>query len=294
MGGNGIGKTTGLKISSRHSRVSLFRPGQPLSLPAITLDHDTGRKVVSKALMLAAPNPARVWESLNPLDLNVECLSGNGLFVNANPGAATLAFDILRTRLLQATEARGWRRIAITSPTHGCGKSFVAANLAFGLARRASSRAILLDLELRTPALAQMFGVDDAGSLAGFLTGNQPLESQFLRVGHNLALGLNSAPVADAAELLQEETTAQVLQAMLEYLEPDVAIYDLPPALGSDDVIAMLPQIDAVLLVADATRSTAEDVRACERLFEGRVPLMGVVLNRAQDRNQGRYLYGKK
>lgn len=71
-------------------------------------------------------------------------------------------------------------------------------------------------------------------------------------------------------------------------------VIDMPPALGNDDVISMLPRLDAVLLVADGTRTTAEDIRACERLFEGRVPLMGVVLNRAKDSTARRYRYGKK
>ena len=75
---------------------------------------------------------------------------------------------------------------------------------------------------------------------------------------------------------------------------PVALIYDLPPALVSDDVVAMIPHIDAVLLVVDGTRSTAADIKATERLFDGKVPLMGVVLNKAQDRGLGRYAYGKR
>jgi translation initiation factor IF-2 len=51
--------------------------------------------------------------------------------------------------------------------------------------------------------------------------------------------------------------------------------------------------LETVLLVADGTKTTAEDLRACERLFEGRIPLMGVVLNRAQERAAQRRGYGK-
>jgi xanthine/CO dehydrogenase XdhC/CoxF family maturation factor len=87
--------------------------------------------------------------------------------------------------------------------------------------------------------------------------------------------------------------TAVALSALVEQLDPEVVIYDMPPALGTDDVLAMAPSLDAVLLVADGTKSTAEDLRACERLFEGRIPLMGVVLNRAQDRAAQRRGYGK-
>lgn len=277
----------------RPAGVSLFRHS-PADAAPVTLDQKTGRELVTQPLNLAPPNPDRVWESLSAVTLDATFLARNGLFTNLAENPAAAYFDILRTRLLQAMAERGWRRIAVTSPTHGCGKSFVAANLALSLARRPSSRTVLLDLELRAPALAGLLGVSDIGPLREFLLGDQPLESQFRRVGRTLALGLNAQPAADAAELLHEPATAEALAAIQLLLDPQVIVCDAPPVLVSDDVLALAPLVDAVLLVVDGTRSTADEVRACERLFEGRTPLMGIVLNRAQDRDLGRYRYGKK
>ncbi|WP_232209637.1 CpsD/CapB family tyrosine-protein kinase [Rhodobacter ferrooxidans] len=292
MNGDSSGKKPG---DSRTEGVSLFRPGQPIRREPVTLDQATGREIFAAPNLLRQSNPDRVWDSLTAVALDATALAGNGLFVNSQPEQpAASAFDILRTRLLQAMAQRGWKRIAVTSPTHGCGKSFVAANLALSLARMPGTRTVLVDLELRKPGMAALLGIKGTGPIRDLLTGDQPLESHLQRVGRNLALALNGTAVADAAELLHEPDTAAALEAMLEQLDPAVAIYDLPPALGSDDVITMLPQVDAVLLVADGTRTTAEDVRACERLFEGRVPLMGVVLNRSQDRSEDRYRYGRK
>lgn len=239
-------------------------------------------------------SPAKVWESLAPVSLDAGWLAGNGLFPNSSTDPAPAAFDILRTRILLAFKENGWSRIAVTSPTHGCGKSTVAANLALSLARRLGSRTVLMDLELRRPGLASALGISDPGLLRDFLTGEQPLESHFKRFGRTLALALNSMPVPDAAELLQAPDTIGALVAMMEQLDPEVVVYDLPPVLVSDDVIGFAPQVDAVLLVADGTQTTAEEVKACERLFEGRVPLLGVVLNRAQDMRTSRYRYGRK
>jgi protein-tyrosine kinase len=273
---------------------SLFRPGQPFARHPMTLDQRTGHEIFAVPRTLAAVSPARVWDSISPISLDAERLAGNGLFTQSSANPAVAAFDMLRTRLLQALTDRNWRRLAVTSPTHGCGKSFVAANLALSLARLSATRTVLVDLELRRPHLADIFGVNDVAPLAEFLSGDQPLESHFRRFGRNLALGLNGAPVPDAATLLQDPDTTEALAAMLAQLQPDAVIYDLPPALVSDDVVAMIPHIDAVLLVVDGTRSTAADIRATERLFDGRVPLMGVVLNKAQDRALGRHAYGKR
>ncbi len=264
--------------------VSVFRPGQPVSHPAITIDQRTGHEIFAVPQVFTPIPPSRVWDSISPITLDATRLSGNGLFPVASTNPAVSVFDMLRTRLLQALREKGWQRIAITSPTHGCGKSFVAANLALSLSRLPATRSILMDLELRRPHLAGIFGVADAAPLREFLSGEQPLESHFRRYGKNLGLALNAEPVEDPATVLQDPDTAMALEAMIQQLQPDAVIYDLPPALVSDDVMSMIPQIDAVLMVVDGTRTTAEDIKATERMLDGHVPLMGVVLNRAQDR----------
>lgn len=275
---------------ARAPSVSLFRQGSAAPHPAEVM-HESA---VTLPMSLSPPNPDRVWESLSQVALNDGKLAGKGLFANQQQSKMTGYFDILRTRLLHAMQERGWTRLAITSPTHGCGKSFVATNLALSLARRPSSRTVLLDLELRHPSLAKMLGVGDVGPIRDFLNGEQPLESHILRVGRTLALALNGTAIPDAAETLQEPSTSESLTAMVAQLAPEMVIIDAPPVLVNDDVLALLPQVDAVLLVIDGTKTTAEEVRTCERLFADHCPLMGVVLNRAQDRSLRRYRYGNK
>lgn len=273
--------------------ISVFGTGQTTAPHDVSPDLITGREIFSGNVP-ALFSPARVWESLKPIQISARAKSGNALFLDASSHPAATAFDILRTRLLRGLAEKGWRRIAVTSPTHGCGKSFVATNLAFALARRPASRTVLMDFDLRHPEIAQILGVKDEISLGGFLAGHQPLETEFRRFGHTLALGLNSVPIARASETLHDPDTVTALDTMLEQLDPEVVIYDLPPALVNDDLLALGPSLDAVLLVTDGTKSSPQEIRACEKLFEGRLPLLGVVLNRAQDFNAGRYRYAKK
>jgi len=277
----------------RPAGISLFRPGQSLPQPAMTLDLATGREIFSHAVPALHISPARVWDSLGPVQLSLDHLAGNGLFPVTSDDPAVAAFDQLRSHLLHGLGQKGWHRVAVTSPTHGCGKSFVATNLALSLARRPASRNVLIDLDLRRPRLADLLGIADAAPLEEFLTGEQPLEGVFRRFGRTLALGLNGRPVEMASELLHSHETAEALAALQEQLDPEVILCDLPPALGTDDVLALTASLDAVLLVTDGTRTTPDEIRACERQFDGRLPLLGVVLNRAQDRASRRYAYGK-
>jgi protein-tyrosine kinase len=277
----------------RPMSVSVFRPGKTPERGAEPIDVDLSRNIFSDPYPLALFSPARVWESLNAITLQPDQLAGNGLFINPDQSLAGTAFDILRTRISQAMTERGWRRIGITSPTHGCGKSFTAANLALALARRPGSRTVLLDLDLRRPSLHGLFGATPSGALRDFLDGSQPLESLFARVGRTLAIGFNGEAVSDAGDVLHGAETAVALDAMETQLDPEITVMDLPPALLSDDVLAMRGKLDAVLIVADGKITTAKEIRACEALFEQRIPLMGVVLNRAQDRGLGRLRYGR-
>lgn len=245
-------------------------------------------EALRSALIPVRHDPDRLWADLAPLQLDPETAAAGHLIVSHRDDPVGLLYDHLRTRMLQALQERGWTRVAVAAPTRGCGASTVAANLALALARRPSGRTVLIDLDLRAPSLAAMFGVASPGTLRDVLTGAQPMESHFLRLGRTLALGLNGRAELDSAELLQEPGTANALEALLEDLSPDVVIYDLPPVLGSDDVLAFLPEIDAILLVADGTRTSAAQIRECERLLKDHTQVLGVVLNRAEDSPAGR------
>ncbi|QYK42466.1 MAG: P-loop NTPase [Paracoccaceae bacterium] len=229
------------------------------------------------------PNPVRVWQSLAPVTLDPLRVERNGLFAKPSSHPAAAAFDILRTRTIIACQENGWRRIAVTAPRHGCGTSLVAANLGLSMARRPDARIVLLDFDLRHPALATRFGLRETNRMRDMLTGLEPVESHLLRAGNALALGLNGRAEEGAAELLQSPDTADAVTQMIDLLDPEAVIFDLPPALDSDDVMAGLALFDAVILVADGTRTTAADITACERLFSGHLPLIGVVLNRSQE-----------
>lgn len=253
---------------------------------------EPGRLPLPGALVPWQHDPGQSWAEIPPAAPDPAALRRHRIVAGDEGAPATAAFDILRTRLSQALEEHGWRRIAVTAPTRGCGTTVVAANLALAFARRPGARVVLADLELRQPGLARVLGIPAPGPLEPVLRGAAPMLEHLRRIGANLAVALNDAPVPDAAALLLDPRTGDVLEAMMAALEPDAVIYDLPPALGRDDVLAFLPQVDGVLVVADGRQTLPRDIAACERALEGRTQLFGVVLNRAEDRGLGRYGFG--
>jgi Mrp family chromosome partitioning ATPase len=106
-----------------------------------------------------------------------------------------------------------------------------------------------------------------------------------------VAIGFNGQIEPYAAELLQDPTTAQALNRLDATLEPDVVLFDLPPALVNDDVLAMRPHFDALLLVAGGGITSADEIKETERRLGKDVPLLGVVLNKAEGSEASEYAY---
>ena len=229
-------------------------------------------------------------------DLDLESSGENRALSAAMPvvdstrnSPSSRAFDLLRTRLRQVTMEHGWRNIAITAPTSRCGNTFTAVNLALSLSRVPGSKTVLMDFNLRNPGVGRAFDIGPRGPIRYFLDSTVAMGRHMVRASDTLALGLNDGPDANPSETLQDPATMLTLEKMRAALRPDLVIYDMPPMLGHDDVAAFLPQLDGVLLVSDGTQTMSHQLVECERLLDGQVPLLGVVLNRARKNSVPQY-----
>jgi Mrp family chromosome partitioning ATPase len=224
---------------------------------------------------------ARAWAQLRPAVVDAPDMrqSLQASVARAADTVVSQSFDLLRMRLLQTLKDNGWRRVAITSPTPGCGSTFVACNLAVSLSRIREERTLLMDLNLRSPAIAHAFALRDATDMAGFLAGEVSARESIQRFGENVALGAGRSCVTATAEMLYDTRTISALDRLERDLRPDVVLFDLPPMLAYDDVSAFLPQVDGVLLISNGTKTMGKEIAACERAIAGRTKLLGVVLN---------------
>lgn len=196
---------------------------------------------------------------------------------------AGTVFDQLRTQLLRVAKTNGWRRIGITSPMRGAGRSFVAAGLATSIARLDTTTVLLLDADLEEAGLANLLGVDAAGALEPVLMGDAEAEGVMQRWGANLALVLNDEPVHDASELMYTPEAVMALRGIIDALQPNLVIVDMPPLLSDAVAPSLFGQLDAVFLVSDGLKTRPSDIIECERILEGQVPLLGIVLNKSED-----------
>lgn len=247
--------------------------------------------VVAAPVVNGTSNSDAAWAELKSVELDERHLENNRIITSNKKDPAYITFDVLRTRILRVFQKNGWRRIGITSPTKGCGKTFVSANLALSMSRAQNNRTILIDMDLRLPALSKVLGVRQSDPARWFLSGESPAGDFLKTVGSNLAIGVNTERLRDAGEVILDERTGQTLKAMEDKYEPEVIIYDLPPMLSCDDVIGFLPNLDCVLLVAAGDRTRPDSVTECERLLADQTNFLGVLLNKADQTGTSKYGY---
>jgi Mrp family chromosome partitioning ATPase len=201
---------------------------------------------------------------------------------------------MLRTQVLQSMGVGGWKILGVTSPTPGCGKTLTAINLAFSTARQSDQPVVLVDLDLQKPQIAKSLGLtlSPEGGVLDLLEERTILQraAVTVRAGKQRLVVFPTDATKTSSELMSSRAMRNLLQDLRKTYPSHIIILDLPPILSSDDVIAVLPQIDCVLLVAAVGHSKVSEVEECNRHLQS-THLVRLVVNKAADANYNYYYY---
>lgn len=269
---------------------SLTRATVPVSQSATTAPATSplpvAARLVRPAINEITPEVEAAWAALPTYVPNASLMKRNRILTYEGSHEG-MAFDVMRTKLLQQMRANNWRRVAITSPTAHCGKSTVVLNLGFSLARQPEVRTIIAELDLRRPSLARSLGIRAEHSFGKVIAGLSPFEENAQRFGANLAFATNHTGTRNPAELLNSPSVSTALDEIETRFDPTLTIFDLPPMLINDDTIAFMGLVDCVLLVAAAETTTINEIDVCERDLAAQTNVLGVVLNKCRYVEQG-------
>ena len=202
-------------------------------------------------------------------------------------------YDMLRTQVLQDMDKNGWQFLAVTSPTAACGKTVTACNLALSIARLPERSVMLADLDMHKPMVADYLGLGTGGGLLDVLEERSTLASAAVQaqIGPNQLVVLPGAVApSTSSEWMASQTMATLLQALKREFRSRIVIFDLPPMLVGDDVISILPRMDAVLLVAGVGTTSVADIRECQKHLQ-RTRVVRVVVNKVTDKTANYYGY---
>ncbi len=205
--------------------------------------------------------------------------------------AMSMNFDLLRTQVLQKMKENGWRTLAITSPTPEAGKTVVAINLAMSIAQQTEKTAMLVDFDLRRPKIGAYLGIPMEKSLNDLLDGTAELSDVLVNPDMpRLVVLPTKNPVKKSSETLSSKKIADLIKDLRGRYESRIVIFDLPPVLVTDDTIALLPQIDCVLMVVANGMSTKREIEDSLRHLPSD-KFIGTILNKAEIEKMDYYYY---
>lgn len=181
--------------------------------------------------------------------------------------------------------------VVVTSSVAGEGKSTVTVNLAVTLAE-SGERVLLIDADLRRPAVARYLGLEGGAGLTDVLIGEAEPEDVLQPVLDNLDVIAAGATPPNPSDLVSRPAFGEMLAELQGRY--DVILLDSPPVLPVADAVTMTRSVAGALIVIDSTRTKRTQVSmTAEGLRAGGGTVLGVVLNKVPASGVARYGYGE-
>lgn len=199
-------------------------------------------------------------------------------------------FRRLRTNLQMVGERGAPRMFAVSSAVEGEGKTHTNLRLAFSLAA-AGDRVLVIDADLRRPAVADRLGLEGAAGLTECLVGRAEFDEVVQHLGDGPSILASGATPPNPGELLASKEFAALLEQVAD--EYDAVFIDTPPLLPVADAVVVSRQVAGLILVVDAHKARRPQLtRAVDAVHRGGGRVVGAVLNRSRTAQEESYVYG--
>jgi capsular exopolysaccharide synthesis family protein len=172
------------------------------------------------------------------------------------------------------------RVVAFAGIDSGNGCSWICAQVAEILASQKLGSVCLVDANLRTPSLPELFGVTNHFGLTDALSKNGSIRD-FAKVvrSDNLWLLSCGSLAAESSALLNSETMrTRVAELRKDF---DYVLIDSPPLNSYSDGVALGQLADGLVLVLEANSTRRETAaKVAENLRAAQIRMLGAVLNK--------------
>jgi capsular exopolysaccharide synthesis family protein len=185
----------------------------------------------------------------------------------------------LKANLQEASVGTPLRCFVVTSTNPKEGKTTTIANLAISFSQ-GEKKILLVDTDLRRPAIHTRFGLRNSPGLYDYLLGKAALDDVIrTSVMPNLDIVVSGTVAQVSPEILGSKKMKDFIAQMKQRY--DLVLFDSPPLLAVTDAAMLAAETDGVLMVAAAeTTLPAALKQSAEYLSQVGANLMGVVLNK--------------
>jgi protein-tyrosine kinase len=188
-------------------------------------------------------------------------------------------FRRLAATLIHVQRTENLRTLMVTSAFAADGKTTTAVNLSLVLSESYRRRVLLVEGDLRRPAISRVVGVPAGPGLSEALRSHDDRRPSLVQLTETLTLLPAGQPDSDPLSVLTSTRLQSLIQDASE--KYDWVIVDTPPLAAATDATLLCPLVGGVLLVVRAGCTPLASVNhAIEAL--GRDRILGVVLNASE------------
>jgi protein-tyrosine kinase len=205
----------------------------------------------------------------------------------SNPALAD-QFRRLAGTLLQLQRIENLRTLMVTSALAADGKTITAVNLSLVLSEAYRRRVLLVEGDLRRPAISRVAGIPPGPGLSEALKAHDERRPSLVPLTDTLTLLPAGLPDSDPLSGLTSVRLQALIQEAAEKF--DWVIVDTPPLAATTDAALLCPLVGAVLLVVRAGCTPLEDVKQAVDAL-GRERILGIVLNASDQAEASTYEY---
>ncbi len=189
-------------------------------------------------------------------------------------------YEDLKTNILTRYTDGSIKTILFAATTHGDGCSTTSLNFATTLAKDSRLKVLLIEVNLRTASLHEVFNIDDNQGLSAIVKDESDVGGKIKKVGAgNLFVIPCGGKYTDPVALLESEQFSDFLEKMRDRF--DYIILDAPPVPNFSECRALCARVDGAVLVIKSGKTRRQvALRAKRQMEEAGGKLLGVVLNK--------------
>jgi capsular exopolysaccharide synthesis family protein len=244
--------------------------------PAPSLQQDTfvdGQEVVHKEIKTVQPSQ--------------EILRENRIISSFQQESLVDSYRVLRTHVLRRMKQNNWRSLGVTSAAPGVGKTLTAINLSISIVMDPNCAVILVDADLRRPNIHKFLGLKPEHSIGDYINTEIAIEDLLINPGiERLVILPSQKQMKNSSDFIASPNMVHLIQDLKSRYSSYLMIFDLPPVLVGDDVIAVASLLDAALLVVEDGKTKADELARSVELLKD-VNIVGTVLNKSTEGSHG-------
>lgn len=203
---------------------------------------------------------------------------------------ASERFRILRAKIeRQNLSSKRYYTIAVTSAVPDEGKSVVAVNLARALSIDPMGKTLLIDCDMRKPAVHGFFKISESPGLSDVLVRGLNPESAIYSLTPRLDVLAAGTLLTDPTQAVEQPELVELLASLRERYR--YIVIDCPPVLLCPEPITLSSLVDGTLLVVRAWKADKRLVNEAIDII-GRNQIMGLVMNDIIDASRIYDYYG--